>query len=73
MCTFCIMIRRVKYDGKRKSVEKSMTKCLKSSYLYTKPTWSIQIQTEYSLNKYRKVEPVFVAKNSDEIWIGVKG
>lgn len=35
--------------------------------------WSIHIQTTFLLKVERKVEPVFVAINWDEMWIGVKG
>jgi len=35
-------------------------------------TWSSQNQTNIILKKFLMVEPVFVAKNSDEFWFGVK-
>jgi len=35
--------------------------------------WSTQVQADGLLTMNLKAEPVFVAKNLDEAWVGVKG
>jgi len=35
--------------------------------------WAIQKQTDHFTKFYVKVEPIFVAINLDDFWIGMKG
>jgi len=65
------MSQLVNYNGKQKF--KNAYKNLIVILITHEATWAIQEQTENLLKIYWMVELVFVATNSGDFWIGVKG
>jgi hypothetical protein len=48
-------------------------KILKVDIIKHETIWAIQKQAEIILKLFLMAEPMFVAKNLDDFWIGVKG